>query len=635
MRYLLCLIILYALITGIQGTAVAQETSKIYNSQEISGAHLPFSQWQNLPILHDGRIKPLHSLASTQLQRLSGKDRLRNLSAPQWLATTFFTPEAAISLPIFKISEPEQYNLTPQTQNLYSYRDLSQVIQANKTEIEALNQNETSRWSSEQKKLFDLYENHLLYTEMLRAFTGVIAFNDISDVVDQKSILENLKKQTTKIVENKGDNLKNYTEEEQNIVAKSFLLESLQTGGAYNKVARLIPQTSPTGTTIWHTPWELILSHNVNSPSNIQSDLKSWKEMATAFQTGDQIQWNTAINDIQKSLKTKIGNKNNLFFKLKIETFYNITHFYQLSFYCYVFALFLIISGSLFCTQKDMLKTIHRFSGMAFLMGVALHSAEIILRIYLLARPPVGTLYESIIFVSLICIYTGAYISFIQKNNIGYFISALIGVILYFISKSFSGPDTMGTLVAVLNTNFWLGAHVLCITIGYGLCLVTSLLAHTNLIFKRYTPPPPLKQCANENNIKTLLLISLLFTAIGTILGGIWADQSWGRFWGWDPKENGALLIVLWIIWLLHSRLSGHLKSTGFIIGCAFLSVIVVFAWFGVNLLNVGLHSYGFVNGIFWGIVLFTIFETLTIFSLWALQKNHKNNNRQRNKTTC
>ena len=107
-------------------------------------------------------------------------------------------------------------------------------------------------------------------------------------------------------------------------------------------------------------------------------------------------------------------------------------------------------------------------------------------------------------------------------------------------------------------------------------------------------------------------------------MGGIWADQSWGRFWGWDPKENGALLIVLWLAWLLHGRMSSHLKDRVYLACCAFLSVIVVLAWFGVNLLNVGLHSYGFISGVAWGIGLFCLFEILCIGALFYLSPKRR-----------
>jgi hypothetical protein len=93
------------------------------------------------------------------------------------------------------------------------------------------------------------------------------------------------------------------------------------------------------------------------------------------------------------------------------------------------------------------------------------------------------------------------------------------------------------------------------------------------------------------------LCFGLLFSFIGTVLGGIWADQSWGRFWGWDPKENGALLIVIWCVILLHARHWGYIRAFGMAQGAVFGAIVVSLAWFGVNLLNVGLHSYGFTTG--------------------------------------
>ena len=119
-------------------------------------------------------------------------------------------------------------------------------------------------------------------------------------------------------------------------------------------------------------------------------------------------------------------------------------------------------------------------------------------------------------------------------------------------------------------------------------------------------------------------LYALFFALFGTILGGIWADQSWGRFWGWDPKENGALLIVLWLIMLLHMRVTGLVKPTGFALGLILNNIVVIMAWFGVNLLSIGLHSYGFASGIAFNITIFVILELSIGLGLyrWANLRN-------------
>jgi cytochrome c biogenesis factor len=91
----------------------------------------------------------------------------------------------------------------------------------------------------------------------------------------------------------------------------------------------------------------------------------------------------------------------------------------------------------------------------------------------------------------------------------------------------------------------------------------------------------------------------VIFSTVGTILGGVWANDSWGRFWGWDPKENGALLIVISQLAILHGRMGGYLREHGVCMAAAFGGTVIAFSWFGTNLLGVGLHSYGFTQGIY------------------------------------
>ena len=194
---------------------------------------------------------------------------------------------------------------------------------------------------------------------------------------------------------------------------------------------------------------------------------------------------------------------------------------------------------------------------------------------------------------------------------------------LLFISFGFIDIETMRPLAAVLNTNFWLSTHVLCITTGYGLCILAAIIAHFYLWNTAY-PNKNVQMNDIASSIKTFSILALLLTTIGTALGGIWADQSWGRFWGWDPKENGALLIILWLIWLLHGLVAKQLSELGFVTGIAFLMIIVSLAWFGVNLLNVGLHSYGFVEGIFLSLLSFILCEIIIIGSLFFIIKKKR-----------
>jgi cytochrome c biogenesis factor len=93
--------------------------------------------------------------------------------------------------------------------------------------------------------------------------------------------------------------------------------------------------------------------------------------------------------------------------------------------------------------------------------------------------------------------------------------------------------------------------------------------------------------------IYAIICFATLFSFVGTVLGGIWADQSWGRFWGWDPKENGALIIVLWNILILHARMGGMVRERGLANLAIFGNIVTTWSFFGTNMLGVGLHSYG------------------------------------------
>ena len=167
--------------------------------------------------------------------------------------------------------------------------------------------------------------------------------------------------------------------------------------------------------------------------------------------------------------------------------------------------------------------------------------------------------------------------------------------------------DTMEMMRAVLDSNFWLGTHVVTITIGYSGTFLAGALAIAWTIRRHLLRGggDPATSKAIMGMTYGVICFALLFSFVGTVLGGIWADQSWGRFWGWDPKENGALLIVLWNAIILHARWGGFVRERGIMAMAIFGNVITSLSWFGVNMLGVGLHSYGFMDKAFWALSAF------------------------------
>lgn len=153
--------------------------------------------------------------------------------------------------------------------------------------------------------------------------------------------------------------------------------------------------------------------------------------------------------------------------------------------------------------------------------------------------------------------------------------------------------DTFSVLVAVLDTQFWLSTHVTCITIGYAVTFVAGMLGLGYVVAALVTPILH-KQVRRDlaNVIYGAVCFGLLCSFFGTVLGGLWADDSWGRFWGWDPKENGALMIVLWNAVVLHARWGGLVRERGLATLSIVGNLITLWSWKGVNAMGVGLHAY-------------------------------------------
>jgi ABC-type transport system involved in cytochrome c biogenesis permease subunit len=237
------------------------------------------------------------------------------------------------------------------------------------------------------------------------------------------------------------------------------------------------------------------------------------------------------------------------------------------------------------------------------------HTGGLIFRMYLQGRPPVTTLYSSAIFIAWGGVLLALGLEWFFKNGVGLLVAAVVGFISLFIAHNLAGTDgdTLRELQAVLDTNFWLATHVVMITLGYASTFVAGFLAITYIAMGVFTPTLT-KNFAKDltRMVYGILCFAMLFSFVGTVLGGIWADQSWGRFWGWDPKENGAILIVLWNALILHSRWAGLVRERGIMLLAIFGNVVTAWSYFGTNELGVGLHTYGFTEGrAFWLFVFF------------------------------
>jgi ABC-type transport system involved in cytochrome c biogenesis permease subunit len=232
-----------------------------------------------------------------------------------------------------------------------------------------------------------------------------------------------------------------------------------------------------------------------------------------------------------------------------------------------------------------------------------MHTMGFVARMYIQQRPPVTNLYSSAIFVGWGAALLGLILERFYRNGIGAVTAAGTGFLTLLVAHNLSlDGDTMTMMQAVLDTNFWLATHVVVITLGYAATFLAGFLGIIFILRGVFTRS--LTQDVQRNltrMIYGIVCFATLFSFVGTILGGIWADQSWGRFWGWDPKENGALLIVLWNALILHARWGGMVRQRGLAILAVGGNIVTSWSWFGTNMLGVGLHAYGFIDSaIFW-----------------------------------
>ena len=219
------------------------------------------------------------------------------------------------------------------------------------------------------------------------------------------------------------------------------------------------------------------------------------------------------------------------------------------------------------------------------LFGFFLHTLNLVLRSYVLTRAPVSNMAETILYVPWVIILVGLFLK--RRGNIVAAAPFCAAILLLFLP----GRAGLENVQAVLDSQYWLIVHVLMVVGSYGILFFAGVCGHIFLIKKN--PPPSFE--------KTLIQTLYLGTAIlicGTILGGVWAAESWGRFWDWDPKEAWAFISIgIYLIWI-HAYRFKKIRGKGLAIGAVIGLMAITFTWYGVNyILGSGLHSYGFGKG--------------------------------------
>ncbi len=358
----------------------------------------------------------------------------------------------------------------------------------------------------------------------------------------------------------------------------------------------------------------------------IEPDKLALAEILVSYAQNNPKKFNEMVAVYHKAIESRIPPL--AVAREKLEYEFNIAQPFYLAMYFYAATLLFTFLGwiaSVISLSSDKPTDGGRlFQHAAWALAVAsfvIHSAGLISRMYIMQRPPVTNLHSSAIFIGWGVCFLGLFLEFLFRRGFGNILPGVVGIATLVIAQNLSaGGDTMEVLQAVLDTNFWLATHVTTIVLGYAATYVAGTIGFLYIlmrVFMIFQPDIAKTQNATSqvfgNIIYGVVCFATFLSFVGTVLGGIWADQSWGRFWGWDPKENGAVLIVIWNSLILHARWAGLVKTPGMAVLTLMGNMITTWSWFGTNQLGVGLHAYGFNNTLATGCMIFWLSQLLFI----------------------
>jgi ABC-type transport system involved in cytochrome c biogenesis permease subunit len=543
------------------------------------GMHL--EAFGHLPCQDGGRIMPLDSKARNLLLVISNRQTVQDTKdntrpAIFWLAETMAGGQqaqfggqgrglAAFQIPLFRIENDEVLNilgLKPRDGFRYSVEDIGPKIPELRKRANKANQKESADHDLVDKKIVQL-------AQQLEAYTHL--FN-----LDEPQVIP-------------PESGEDWGSLPQALDQWTELAAALQANGQGQQpdLRAAILRLRKAG---------------ADRPA-----VSAYVLMLDAYARGDAETFNSELDGYQAWLA---ANRPGDVSMASFETGFNhFEPFYQCAL-LYVLALLLTFASWLVWPEP-----LRRAAFWLIVLIAVVNTIALCARMYISGRPPVTNLYTTGIFIGWACAVGGIVLEAVFGLSIGNLVAAALGALGVVIAHNLpptTNGDTIGVMQAVLDTNFWLATHVVCINLGYAATLVAGLIGMRLILFG------VLGSTMTRDLYRTLgtaiygaACAGTFLSFVGTVLGGIWGDQSWGRFWGWDPKENGALLIVIMNAIVLHARWGGLVQQRGMAVLTVLGNIVVGWSWFGVNLLNIGLHNYGWMEGVDWVLEVFVVSQLI------------------------
>ena len=565
-------------------------------------------EFGRIPVVANGRTKPLDSVARNTLLLLQGRQSLvtpdgTKLAPTQWLLDVFFRPDLADTYQHFEIVNPgilDVFGLSIEEgagKKRFSYRQLTPKLEELDRQAGLAAGVESVVRTPYQRAVVNLRDHVIFYQQLKHS----LVIPDGTDFLGQLLRLQDNLKEGIEAVRTRE------SDKPSNPELASFMMEIGSKFLRMDQIGSLlvIPPDPRTTDTNWAKAGKALLGTFQTNSVNVHALTFAGLQRTWSNQNAEQ--FNTLLSKQRAESERSYPE---VLKKTDTEVRFNQAEPFYTSMTLYVVALLIAVFSWL--KWPD---TLQRSAYYLVLLAWVATTAGIILRMWIEGRPPVTNLYSSALFVGWGSVGLCLILEKIFRNGIGCVAAALTGFCTLLIAHHLSlTGDTLEMMRAVLDTNFWLATHVVIITIGYSATYLAGFLAIIYVgrgVFTRTLD----KATADSLNrmVYGITCFATLFSLVGTILGGIWADQSWGRFWGWDPKENGALIIVIWNAIILHARWGGIARTRGIMAMAIFGNIVTSWSWFGTNMLGVGLHSYGFMDQAFVALVLFVASQLILI----------------------
>ena len=499
---------------------------------ELPAANL--TPWESLVVQDSGRRKPVGTFGHEVLVKLSGRDPVRTTTGETIDGSTF-----AFSM-LFATRDWREEPIL-----LVSYRPL----------VEQLGLDPARKRFSRQE---------------------LAAASELTALAQQAAALRQ-----------SGQLVPRLNMEAQTVLGRLQLFDAL---GATTAFLLAPPPPGSTEGAPWLSIDQLAAAYPPEKAAPVLQDLRN---LNIAAREGDDATFAAAAQRLQtdlRALNPDVYPPDNV---IKRENLYNRLQPFDTAMWLLLPAALLLIAGARHGPRHWILRG-----------GVALSIASLVfmvyglfLRVLIAGRAPVTNMYESVVWVAMGTVLFGLIFYAVYRNRLMLLSALPVSFLCLLLVRSLpvAMPSRLDPLVPVLRDNFWLTVHVLVITLSYAAFALALGFAH--VILWRYIRHPETAPALRQLHdwLYRMMFVGLILLAAGTILGGVWANYSWGRFWGWDPKETWALIALLMYVVAIHGKMAGWWGDFGIAVAAIVNFAGIIMAWYGVNyILGAGLHSYGF-----------------------------------------